>query len=184
MEGKRIRKFRFIVTLIFTLLVSLILPKATYANTSNQLGKLVKIKKYEKAGYSVTEKIYFKPDNSRANFTTMLRGGHGQGWYTKESTYTWNAKDPKKAHDMTYYATGYFTWGNGDVSVSNARGGHSALTGKEKIRDESVTTGTGKRFFIFEKYAYVKYSFKAVSMFEVGTNLSVSVEVEEDGDCN
>lgn len=53
------RKFRFIVTLIFTLLVSLILPKATYANTSNQLGKLVKIKKYEKAGYSVTEKIYF-----------------------------------------------------------------------------------------------------------------------------
>lgn len=85
---------------------------------------------------------------------------------------------------MTYYATGYFTWGNGDVSVSNARGGHSALTGKEKIRDESVTTGTGKRFFIFEKYAYVKYSFKAVIMFEVGTNLSVSVEVEEDGDCN
>ena len=52
------------------------------------------------------------------------------------------------------------------------------------MTDESVTTGTGKRFFVFDKYAYVKYSFKAVSQFGVSTNLSVSVEVEEDGDCN
>ena len=178
------RKFRFIAILIFALQLSLILPKATYANTSNQLGKLVKIKKYEKAGYSVTEKIYFKPDNSRANFATLLRGGHGQGWYTKESKYTWNSTVPSKAYDMTFYATGYFTWGNGDVSVSNARGGHSTPKKKEKVTDESVTTGTGKRFFVFDKYAYVKYSFKAVSQFGVSTNLSVSVEVEEDGDCN
>lgn len=121
----------------------------------------------EEDGTTVTERIYFYSDSK-------LRDKSGSGWYKNTKTYDWTGGT------TTYYAEGYFVWGDGNVSVSNARGDASAVSGIT-YSNQTVTSGTGKYGYLFNNFAYVTYSFTATSLTNFSKELSVTIRVSESG---
>lgn len=103
----------------------------------------------------------------------------GTATFTATKTIKWNGND---AHpESTYYAQGDFTWGNGDVSVTNAAGGIDYVPSLQTISNEKVATGHGKYLGIFNNYAEVTYSFTLTSAVGMSNNYSVTVRVSQSG---
>ena len=115
----------------------------------------------------VVEKIYFVPDSAISTYASS-----GSGWFKNE-------KSVANTDEGTMYAKGYFVWGNGDVSVSRPSGGNNGKM--SKVSDEEVTSGTGKYAGLFNKYAYVTYSFNTTNGFGVVQSNSVTMRLSESG---
>lgn len=131
-------------------------------------------------GEDVTEKIYFVSDSGSPSIQIASDGAimlasekSGKGWFKKEETV-------KKLPDYTEWAQGYFTWGNGDVSVSSPSGG-TTLPSSAKISDKKVTSGTGRWAGLFNKYAYVEHTYKLTNNYGWTEDNFVSITVYEDG---
>lgn len=119
-------------------------------------------------GNNVEEKIYFVPDSSDIE----ARSSSGSGWFKNE-------KSVSNTDEGTMYAKGYFVWGNGDVSVSSPSGGNNGKMAT--VSDEEVTSGTGKYAGMFNKYAYVTYSFNTTNGFGIVQHNSVTMRLSESG---
>lgn len=124
----------------------------------------------------VTEKIYFKSDAGREDVIPFL--GSGSGWFRKEKVLTW---DDGFSRATNYYAEGHFVWGNGDASVSNAKGGWDYIPSETAAFDVGTTSGTGRYGGIFNKYAYVTFSFTVTNVIGLDSDCSVTIRVSESG---
>lgn len=122
-------------------------------------------------GHTVTERVYFYSDNG----SNLLRDKSGSGWYRNEKSEEW-----KSGNKTTYFAQGYFEWGDGKVIVAWPTGGASEVNGIT-ISNENTESGIGKYGLVFNEYAYVTYSCTATSMWGKSTNLSVTIRVSESG---
>lgn len=120
-------------------------------------------------GCTVTEKMYLVLDEKQT------RDKSGSGWYKNEKTKEWTG-----GSTSTYYAQGYFTWGDGDVSVTSASGGISSVSGIT-ISNRSTTSGTGRYGYLFNKYAYVTFSCTATNSIGLSQDFSVTIRVSESG---
>ena len=133
-------------------------------------GEPVNVITYEEEdGVIVTESIYFYSDSS-----STLRDKSGSGWYKNEKTKKWSDGT------TTYYAQGFFVWGDGEVSVSNCSGGASEVSGIT-ISNAKVIHGTGKYGQLFNNYAYVTYSATFTNPLSISQELSVTIRVSESG---
>ncbi len=122
-------------------------------------------------GSIVTEKLYFCP-----TFGATARSDSGSGWYKNEKTKEWTC-----GGTTTYYAQGYFVWGNGDVSVSDPSGDTNEVE-HVIISNEEITSGTGRYAGVFNKYAYVTYSFTASSdLVGMPHDFSVTIRISQSG---
>lgn len=126
------------------------------------------IQTIDENGNEVEERIYFVPDTT----SPSTRESSGRGWFKNE-------KDVANTDAGTMYAKGYFVWGNGDVSVSSPSGGNNGKM--DTVSNEEVTSGTGNYAGVFNKYAYVTYSFVTTNMFGVVQNNSVTMRLSESG---
>ena len=126
------------------------------------------IKTTDENGNEVLEKIYFVPDTTGPS----TRASSGRGWFKNEKNVT-------NTDAGTMYAKGYFIWGNDDVSVSSPSGGNNGKM--DSVSNEEVTSGTGNYAGVFNKYAYVTYSFKTTNMFGVVQNNSVTMRLSQSG---
>lgn len=124
-------------------------------------------------GSKVIEKLYFVPGNGTdiSAFATS-----GNGWYKNEKEIEWTSGTISK-----YYAKGYFTWGNGDVSVSNASGNVTNVPKSITISNKSTVDGTGKYGLVFNKYAYVTFSFTEKNAIGISNDYSVTIRISESG---
>lgn len=120
-------------------------------------------------GNTVTEKVYAVLDDA------ATRSKSGSGWYRNEKTETWSS-----GKSSTYYAQGYFVWGDGEVSVSSPSGDISEVSGIT-VSNKSTTYGTGRYGYVFNKYAYVTFSCTTTSIIGGSKNLSVTIRVSESG---
>ncbi|MDE7130750.1 MAG: hypothetical protein K2O65_02990 [Lachnospiraceae bacterium] len=120
-------------------------------------------------GSVITERIYFYSDSA-----STLRDKSGSGWYKNEKTKEWSDGT------TTYYAQGYFVWGDGEVSVSSPSGGASDVKGIT-LSNKNLSSGTGKYGYLFNNYAYVTYSFKATNIVGLSDNYSVTIRISESG---
>lgn len=136
-------------------------------------GAPVSVTTYEdENGCTITERLYFYSDSK-----TAARDKSGEGWYKNEKTYTWDGD----GRVTTYYAQGYFVWGNGEVSVSNESGGISNLPDYATVSDEKTVTEYGQYALIFNHYAAAKYSCTLTTPFGLKQNLSVTIRISESG---
>ena len=166
---------KIFITLI--LLISLLCSKnASAANaTPKNFGSPIETNTYEEPdGSIVTEKIYFV-SNSNNNFQ-FSRSGTKSGWFKKEKTHTWGSGTV-----MKYYAQGYFTWGNGKATVTKGSGKVSNVPSSVKISHKSLKTGTGKYAGVFNKYAYVTFSFTATNPIGLSTDFSSTIRISQSG---
>lgn len=122
----------------------------------------------DETGNTVVERTYFVPDTAGSS----ARDSSGKGWFKNE-------KDVLNSKEGTMYAKGYFVWGNGDVSVSSPSGGNNGKLAT--VSDEDVTSGTGNYGGIFNKYAYVTYSFVTTNFVGNTQNNSVTIRVSQSG---
>ena len=153
---------------------------AAPANYEVEFGDPIRILEYvDEYGNEVTEKIYFCPIAGTSGSISFLdaddsidvSGSGGAGWYQNEKKLD-NSRD-----QPTYiYVKAYFTWKDGDVSVSNASGWVEGLASGVKVISESVTTGTDSALFT-GKYAYAKYSLTTQNLMTIKQNDSVAVKV-------
>lgn len=120
-------------------------------------------------GNTVTERTFIALDDN------ITRAKSGSGWYKNEKTKEWAGGGVS-----TYYAQGYFTWGDGDVSVSSASGGISSVSGIT-FTNKNTSSGTGQYGYIFNKYAYVTFSCTATNGAGLSQDLSVTIRVSESG---
>ncbi len=120
-------------------------------------------------GSAVIEKAYVVLDDR------MSRSKSGSGWYKNEKIKEWVGGSVS-----TYYAQGYFTWGDSDVSVSNISGGISSVSGIT-ISNRKTSSGTGKYGYLFNKFAYVTFSCTATNPAGMSHDLSVTIRVSESG---
>jgi hypothetical protein len=121
-------------------------------------------------GFAVTEKVYVVLDDG------MARSKSGAGWYKNEKTKEWESGSVS-----TYYAQGYFTWGDGDVSVSYASGSISSSGSNITVSNRNTSSGTGRYGYVFNKYAYVTFSCTATNAAGMSQDLSVTIRVSESG---
>lgn len=165
--------FRSIVTLalVFVLFpVAHVNAEESVSLPPTDFGEPVNVVTYEdEDGAIVTERIYFYSDSS-----STLRDKSGSGWYKNEKTKKWSDGT------TTYYAQGFFVWGDGKVSVSNCSGGASDVSGIT-ISNAKVTHGTGKYGQLFNNYAYVTYSATFTNPLGIPQDLSVTIRVSESG---
>lgn len=126
----------------------------------------------EELDAQVTERIYFVPGES-----STYDNKSGNGWYKNERTFDWEGR----TETTTTYAKGYFVWGNGDVSVSNPSGGYDWFPSASTITDANLSSGTGKYGYVFNKFAYVTYTFKFTTQFGGNHDLTVTIRVSESG---
>lgn len=176
---KRMMSIIFVVIMCLSSFASALEPtKGDFAKKDSPVafGEPISERQYydEELEATVTERIYFVPDVSGA---TTFSNKSGRGWYRNENTYHWKASDKT----TTTFAEGYFIWGNGNVSVSNARGGYDYFPGGSTITEAKVTYGTGQYAGIFNKYAYVTYTFNFVTQFNGYHDCSVTMRVSENG---
>lgn len=82
---------------------------------------------------------------------------------------------------MVYYAQGYFKWGDGKVSVTDARGNVENVPSNVIIKNKKTTSGTGKYGMIFNNYAYVEFSFTAQTPYNFERDFSVTIRISESG---
>lgn len=140
-------------------------------------GNPVEVRTYydEESKSTVTERIYFVPDESGA--TPYSSGDKtGSGWFKNEKTHVWNA-----GTRMTYYAKGYFKWKDGNISVSNPSGGYGNMPPKCSVRSEDVSTGSGG---LFTKNASVTYTLKTNSDIGDVRTFKVTIKVDANGNGN
>lgn len=167
-------------TLVMTVIIlfTTLSPLQGYAAQKSEptdYGKPVEVKTYqEEDGSTVTEKIYFVPDTAKGGIS--LYSTSGSGWYKNEKQQTWSS-----GKVMTYYAKGYFTWGNGNVRVSLPSGSVSGVPSNVTISNRKTSSGTGKYAGVFNKYAYVTFSFSAKNFIGLTSNYSVTVRVSQSG---
>lgn len=105
----------------------------------------------------------------------------GEGWYKNEINYTWNNNSDGNEKVMTYYAKGYFVWGEGDVNVSNISGGVSGVPSTVTISNRDITSGKGQYAYVFNTFAYVEFSFTATNSAGFSTDFSVKIRVNKNG---
>lgn len=120
-------------------------------------------------GSTVTEKVYIVIDDG------MTRSKSGSGWYKNEKAEEWAGGGVS-----TYYAQGFFTWGDGDVSVSNASGGISSVSGIT-VSNSDTSSCTGRYGYVFNKFAYVTFSCTVTNPLGMSQDLSVTIRVSESG---
>ncbi len=120
-------------------------------------------------GTTVTERIYFY-----SNSASTLRDKSGSGWYKNEKTKNWSDGT------TTYYAQGYFVWGDGEVSVSSPSGGATDVKGIT-LSNKNLSSGTGKYGYLFNNFAYVTYSFTATNVLGLSDDYSVTIRISESG---
>ncbi len=125
---------------------------------------------------TVTERSYFVPDTQDGS-VMPLNDSKGSGWFKNTKDFEWTNSDKV----TTTYAKGYFTWADGEVSVSKEDGGYNYFPSSMEILEEDLTTGTGKYGLVFHNYAYVKYTFKFKNFLGKTQDLSVKVRVSESG---
>ena len=128
------RKKILVMIVVFTVLLNTVLPcYATKGDVVKDYGKPIATRTYlDVDGSEVTEKIYFIPDKvgssisyDKKNQQIILKGKSGSGTYKNEKTHKWSG-----GQIMTYYAQGYFTWGNGSVKIAYPKGGVSNVPKK------------------------------------------------------
>lgn len=143
------------------------------SNVPTDFGEPVSEETYfdENLGIFVTERSYFIPDNPGIS----AHADSGSGWFKNTRTFQWSSGV------TTSYALGYFTWGNGDVSVSNPYGGYDWHPSDAKFHSQNTKTGTGRFAGIFNKYAYVTYNLYITNAINLTQDLSVTVRVSESG---
>ena len=124
---------------------------------------------------TVTERSYFVP-GVQEDGIVPLNDSKGSGWFKNTKEFKWTS-----GKITTTYAEGYFTWEDGEVSVSQEDGGYDYLPPERKIIEESLEVGSGKYGFIFNNYVYVKYTFKFQNWLGNTEDLSVKVRVSESG---
>ncbi|MDR2044953.1 MAG: hypothetical protein LBQ15_11475 [Clostridium sp.] len=123
-------------------------------------------------GAAVVEKTYFVPDQRGIS----LLSTSGQGTIKKEAEKTWS-----DSISTTYYAQGYFRWGNGEVSVTNPTGGYSSPPSLQTFVGSTVDSGTGNYLEIFNKYAYVTYTLTTKSAVGMTQSMSVTIRIRQSG---
>ena len=121
----------------------------------------------------VCEKTYLIGNDNQGDIT---RDASGYGTYINEKTHTWDGGET-----MTYYAQGYFVWGNGSVSVSNPTGGVYGYPSSVTISNRSLTSGTGQYLYVFNQFAYVTYSFDTTNMVGMQRSWSVTIRISQSG---
>lgn len=132
-------------------------------------GEPIRVTTYvDESGYTVTEKIYFYSDE--------VRSKSGSGWYKNEKTFKWAG-----GTTSTYYAKGYFQWGNGTVSVSSPSGGINNVPSGVTVSNRNTFSGTGQYGYLFNEYAYVTFECGVTDIFNMTTDLSVTIRVSESG---
>lgn len=136
----------------------------------NDFGAPVSVTTYiDTDGSTVTEKVYVILDEK------ISRDKSGSGWYRNEKTKKWSGGSVS-----TYYAQGYFSWSDGNVTVTHPSGGISPVSGID-ISNKSTESGTGQYGYVFNKFAYVKFSCTATSIGGFTHDLSVTIRVSESG---
>ena len=111
-----------------------------------------------------------------ANQGDITRDPSGYGTYRNEKTHTWDGGEI-----MTYYAQGYFVWGNGSVSVSNPTGGVYGYPSTVTVSNINLSSGTGHYLYVFNQYAYVTYSFDTTNMVGMDRSWSVTIRISQSG---
>lgn len=141
----------------------------------SDFGDPIKVLEYDdEEGNHVVERIYFVPANSSA--ISLYDNTSGEGWYKSEKEHTWDGYGT-----MTYYAQGYFVWGDGDVTCTEMSGGVENVPSNVKISKKTTTGGSGRYGFVFNKYASVTFSFTATTDYGIEKDFSVMVRVSESG---
>ena len=137
-------------------------------------GEPIQVTSYydEELGVTVTERTYFVPDQPEIS---LLAEG-GSGWFKKEAIFPWEG-DP----DTIFYAQGYFTWGNGDVSVSSPSVGYDQIPRRCTLVSSNESHGTGRYAGIFNKYAYVTHTLTIKNMLNDPRTITVTCRVSESG---
>ena len=143
---------------------------------------------YEDDEAIYTERVLFIPgtgmsimaskeaiEYNRQENAIVTKSVSGNGTYINYKTRT----DKNSGLITTYYAKGYFIWGNGAVSVSNPSGGYwfNQLPKNVTIRDQSTTTSGGG---LITKYKSVTYSFTYDQKIN-SSKMSVTVKVYANG---
>lgn len=119
----------------------------------------------------VIERLYFY-----SNSGSTARDKSGTGWYKNEKTYKWSS-----GTETTYYAQGFFTWGDGEVSVSSPTGNINNVPSSVTISNKNTSSGTGKYGYLFNNFAYVTFSCKAENQIGIVNNFSVTIRISESG---
>ncbi len=142
--------------------------------TLEEYGEPISVTTYvDEYGNTITESLYSYSDSS-----TYARSDSGSNWFKAIKEYEWAGKFNK----TTYYAEGYFTWGNGEVDVKYGRGGYDYIPDTQTVVSEKTEDGKGKYLGIFNNYAYVTYTFTTTSAVGMTpASYSVTVRVSESG---
>lgn len=143
------------------------------------LGELIDEVTYydEELDATITERTYVL-SGAEAGAITPLNDNTSPKWFTKEKIHQWSGS----GKTTTIYAKGYFSWGNGDVSVSNATGGYDYFPPSLTIVNAGpAVTGTGRYGLIFNKYAYVTYTVNYINFMNNAQSLSVTIRISESG---
>lgn len=126
-------------------------------------------------GNKVTERIYFVAsdnESSGARATSSIESG----WYRNEKTIEWSA-----GTITVYFAEGFFEWDGEEVSVSYPTGGYDNMPGNITVSEEVLDYGTGRYGLIFNKYAYVTFSFVTTDISGTDRNRSVTIRISQNG---
>lgn len=158
----------FVLTMLPTINVQ---AAETTPITPTDFGEPISVTTYvEEDGSTITERLYFCPDNS-----SLSRDKSGAGWYKNEKTKKWTSGET-----TTYYAEGYFMWGDSDVEVISPNGNASEVS-NVTLSNQSLEYGKGKYGYLFNDFAYVTYSFTTTTEFGISNDLSVTIRVSESG---
>ena len=141
---------------------------------SENFGKKISEETYydDELECSVTEELYYMPSFKLYNTKS---GTSGSGTYTKKKTKEWAS-----GSKSTYYAQGYFTWGNGEVRVSSYAGNINNVPSGITISNRRIRVDK-ENYLIVKKSAYVKFSCTTTDVIGSQLNLSVMVRVCADG---
>ena len=176
-----------ILMLMAAFLIAIVLPVNYASAKENEDWIVLDEKTYIEDGAEVTEVIEFLPDTSGTGEVlfrldaqkTLLGASSGSGTFRNTKTYTWNKGTPQE-NVGTYFAEGYFVWGNGSVSVSNPKGGITGLSPYQTIKSSNLTSGTGQYGGLFNKYAYVTLDMCVTTVIQ-DHNFTVTIRVSENG---
>ena len=177
---KKVMKMLFNVVLGMTICMTMIVP--TFADEIEVMepedyGDPINEITYfdEELQATITEKSYLVLDNA-TEATGVLANKKESGWRKNTKEFEW-----LDGNITTTYAKGYFTWGNGNVTVSDEKGGYDYYPSDKGIVEEKLSKGTGKYAYVFNKYAYVKYTFKFKNYLGKIQDQSVIIRVSENG---
>ena len=170
---KKVARVLFVAVLMFIAMPTCRAEAAESAPTD--FGDPIEILEYDdEEGNHVIERIYFVPADDSG--ISEYSNSSGEGWYKNEKEHEWSGNGT-----MTYYAQGYFVWGDGDVTCTQMSGGVENVPSNVKISKETTEGGSGRYGFVFNKYSSVTYSFTATTSYGIEQDFSVTVRVSESG---